>query len=280
MNAGYLAYISLLSLVPMLTVLLSVLSAFSLFDGAGETIQTFIISHFVPTAGDAINQALKEFVANTDKMTTFGGIFLFVVSISLISNIDKTLNYIWRVKAKRRWALSFSVYWTILTLGPLFMGTSIAATSYVTSLNLIDNETLSSVTQILLRWLPFLLTLTVFAGLYIFVPNIPVRVRHAITGAFIAALLFELSKKSFALYITHFPSYQLIYGAIAIIPILFVWVFLSWVIVLLGAEITASLGEYNRWRPDADVIESTSLSGRTTETEERKDCDSIDSESL
>ncbi|CAM3736040.1 hypothetical protein VA7868_01995 [Vibrio aerogenes CECT 7868] len=280
MNAGYLAYISLLSLVPMLTVLLSVLSAFSLFDGVGDTLQTFIISHFVPTAGEAINQALREFVSNTSKMTTFGGIFLFVVSLSLISNIDKTLNYIWRVKKKRRWALSFSVYWTILTLGPLFMGTSIAVTSYVTSLNLIDNETFNSVTQILLRWLPFLLTLSVFTGLYIFVPNTPVQVRHAVYGAFVAAMLFELSKKCFALYITHFPSYQLIYGAIAIIPILFVWVFLSWLIVLLGAEVTASLGEYNLWRQDADVIESEPLSGQMIETEERKNCDSIDSEGV
>jgi membrane protein len=112
------------------------------------------------------------------------------------------------------------------------------------------------------------------------VPNTPVRARHAVSGAFVAALLFEFSKKIFALYITHFPSYQLIYGAIAIIPILFVWVFLSWVIVLLGAEVTASLGEYNLWRQDADVIESMPLSGQTIEAEERKDCDSIDSESV
>ncbi|MFY2510038.1 virulence factor BrkB family protein [Vibrio pectenicida] len=253
-NAGYLAYITLLSIVPMLTVLLSVLSSFAVFANAGDVIQDFVITHFVPAAGDAVKQALLEFVANTGKMTAVGGLFLFVAALMLISNIDKNLNYIWRVEHKRRAVFSFSMYWMVLTLGPILVGTSIAATSYFTSLKILDSEAISGLYELILRWLPFLLSFFAFMGLYILVPNKKVYISHALVGAIIAALLFEASKKGFAAYITQFPSYQLIYGALAAIPILFVWVYLCWLIVLIGAEITAALGERELWSDPQEVV--------------------------
>ena len=256
-NAGYLAYITLLSIVPMLTVLLSILSSFTIFDNVGEVIQDFVITHFVPAAGDAVSQALLEFVTNTGKMTAVGGAFLFVAALMLISNIDKNLNYIWRVRNKRRPVFSFSMYWMILTLGPILVGTSIAVTCYITSLKLLDSEALSGAFNFFLRRLPFLLSLFAFIGLYVLVPNKKVRFLHALSGAFVAAILFELSKKAFAIYITQFPSYQLIYGALAAIPILFVWVYLCWLIVLVGAEVTAALGESEQWRRTVNVIDSS-----------------------
>ncbi len=259
-NAGYLAYITLLSIVPMLTVLLSILSSFTLFENAGEAIQDFVITNFVPAAGAAVKGALYEFVANTGKMSAVGGVFLFVAAMMLISNIDKNLNYIWRVKVKRRAVFSFSMYWMVLTLGPILVGASIAATSYVTSLKLIESETLTGLYNVMLGWLPFLLSFFAFVGLYILVPNQKVRFSHAVCGAIVAALLFELSKKGFAAYITQFPSYQLIYGALAAIPILFVWVYMSWIIVLLGAEVTAALGEREHWSDDEEMIHSTAES--------------------
>ncbi|GAB2639270.1 hypothetical protein BIY22_12475 [Vibrio panuliri] len=255
-NAGYLAYITLLSIVPMLTVLLSVLSSFSVFANVGHIIQDFVITHFVPTAGDAVKSALLEFIANTGKMTAVGGAFLFIAALMLISNIDKNLNYIWRVKHKRRAVFSFSMYWMILTLGPILVGASIAVTSYVTSLTVMDNQVLSSAYQLMLRWLPLILSFLAFVGLYMLVPNKKVQLSHAMIGALVAALLFELSKKGFAAYITQFPSYQLIYGALATIPILFIWVYLCWLIVLVGAEVTAALGEQEHWSDDADMVHS------------------------
>ena len=147
-NAGYLAYITLLSIVPMLTVLLSVLSSFAIFENAGDAIQDFVITHFVPAAGDAVKGALLEFVANTGKMSAVGGGFLFVASLMLISNIDKNLNYIWRVRNKRRAVFSFSMYWMVLTLGPILVGASIAATSYVTSLKILESEAISGGIQL------------------------------------------------------------------------------------------------------------------------------------
>ncbi|CAH0541875.1 virulence factor BrkB family protein [Vibrio marisflavi] len=264
-SAGYLAYISLLSIVPMLTVLLSVLSSVSAFSNVGDTIQDFIITNFVPTAGDAVRQALSEFIANTGKMTAVGSGVLFVAALALIANIDKNLNYIWRVKNKRRAVYSFSMYWMVLTLGPILAGTSIAISSYVVSLKILDYDTITGVYNLMLKWLPFLLSFFTFAGLYILVPNLKVRLYHAMAGAFSAAVLFELSKKLFTLYITHFPSYQLIYGALAAIPILFIWVYLSWFIVLIGAEITAALGEHESWSLKPNVIDFAAQSANSIE---------------
>ncbi|ACH64832.1 UPF0761 membrane protein [Aliivibrio fischeri] len=258
-SAGYMAYITLLSLVPLITVLLSVLSQFPVFSGAGDTVQAFVIQNFVPAASDAVEASLKEFISNTGKMTAVGSGFLFVASVMLISSIDRSLNYIWRVKKKRRPMYSFSLYWMILTLGPLLVGASLAATSYVTSLKIMDDEIVSSFYRTLLGWLPIILSFSAFVGLYLLVPNKKVRVTHALIGAMSAGCLFEFSKVGFAQYITQFPSYQVIYGALAAVPILFVWVYLCWIIVLIGAEITASLGEFEGWlagKVSTNILES------------------------
>ncbi|MCG6348157.1 virulence factor BrkB family protein [Vibrio fluvialis] len=273
-NAGYLAYITLLSIVPMLTVLLSILSSFSIFENVGDVVQDYVITHFVPAAGDAVRNALTEFVTNTGKMTAVGGMFLLVAALTLISNIDKNLNYIWRVRKKRRMVFSFSMYWMILTLGPILVGASIAVTSYITSLKLLDSEALTGAFNFFLRRLPLLLSFSAFAGLYLLVPNKKIHFLHAIAGAFVAAILFELSKKAFAAYITQFPSYQLIYGALAAIPILFVWVYLCWLIVLIGAEVTAALGEREYWSDDPDVVHSLP---QTQHKQEGNQSDSLDS---
>lgn len=242
-TAGYLAYITLLSLVPLITVLFTMLASIPEFSGLGNQIQTFIINNFVPTAGNVIEDYLNEFIANTGKMTAVGLGSLFVIAIMLISNIDNTFNYIWRIKKKRRFTHSFSIYWMILTLGPILAVASVAASSYVLSFEFLYTESVSGITNRIVRSVPMVISVLSFVGLYVFVPNEKVRPRHALVGGIFAALLFELAKKGFALYIASFPSYQVIYGALATIPILCVWVYLSWCIVLLGAEVTVSLDE-------------------------------------
>lgn len=262
-TAGSMAYVTLLSLVPLITVVLSALSSFPVFAGLGELLQNFVIEHFVPAAGEVVKTYLNEFVANAGKMTAVGIGALFVVAMMLISTIDTALNYIWRIRAKRRPVISFSIYWMVLTLGPILVGSSIAVSSYLGSLNLLGSELVHGFFQQMLRGLPVVMSSLAFLGLYLLVPNTKVKFSHALIGALTASLLFETSKKGFALYITNFPSYQVIYGALAVIPILFVWVYLCWCIVLLGAEITASLGERSQWCPTT----KTAMSEQNQDTE-------------
>lgn len=252
-TAGYMAYVTLLSLVPLITVVLSALSLIPGFAETGDQIRTFVLHNFVPASGDALEQYLNEFVANAGKMTAVGVAFLFVVALMLISAIDKSLNYIWRVKKKRTPVVSFSIYWMVLTLGPVLVGSSLGVSSYLGSLNLMAVEGADVLSPTLLKRLPFLLTALAFLGLYTLVPNCRVKIGHAFSGAITAALLFEFSKKGFAFYASNFPSYELIYGALAVVPLLFVWVYLSWCIVLVGAEITAALGERNIWDTGPDT---------------------------
>jgi membrane protein len=153
---------------------------------------------------------------------------------------------IWRVTKKRRWRSAFPMYWMILTLGPLLMGGSLALSSYIFSIQLFADETLLGIWNTLLRTVPLLFSIGAFCLLYLLVPNKSIRFLHGLSGAVVAALVFELGKRGFAFYVSSFPSYQVIYGALAAIPILFLWVYLSWIVVLLGAEITAALGEFNQ----------------------------------
>ncbi len=249
--AGYLSYVSLMSLVPLMVVALSVATAFPIFADIHHSVEQFVYDNFVPTAGDVVQQYLSSFVDNASKMSAVAISFLFIAALLLISSIDKTFNNIWQVTKKRRVITSFSMYWMILTLGPILVGASIAITSYIVSLVTMGVEDSFGITNMFFRLLPLLSSMAAFILLYMLVPNKPVPFKYAFSGSLIAAILFECAKKIFVEYLTAFPSYQAIYGALAIVPILFLWVYLSWLIVLGGAVITVSLQEYEL---ESDVI--------------------------
>ncbi len=242
--AGYLSYVCLMSLVPLMVVMLSVMTAFPIFAELQETIEQFVYKNFVPAAGDVVQHYLSGFVDNASKMSAIAVSFLFVVALLLISSIDSTFNKIWRINDKRRTITSFAMYWMVLTLGPILVGASIAISSYLVSIVAVDEYDVLGLFDIFLRLLPLISSIVAFVILYMAVPNKAVPFNYAILGAFVAGVLFELAKKAFVLYIAAFPSYQVIYGALATIPIIFLWVYVSWLIVLTGALITVSLQEY------------------------------------
>lgn len=249
--AGYLSYVCLMSLVPLMVVMLSVMTAFPLFAELQQSIEQFVYQNFVPAAGDVVQKYLTGFVANASKMSAVAISFLFLAALLLISSIDNTFNKIWRVTDKRRTITSFAMYWMVLTLGPILVGASIALSSYLVSIVAVDEYDVLGLSDIFLRILPLLSSIIAFIILYIAVPNKAVPFKFALSGAIVAGVLFELAKKAFALYITAFPSYQVIYGALATIPIIFLWVYVSWLIVLTGALITVSLQEYPLFKEQA-----------------------------
>ncbi len=247
-NAASLAYTTLLSLVPMMTVVLAVISAFPLGESMNAQIQSLLFENFVPTSGEVLQRYLNEFSTKAGRMSGVSFSFLVLVALMLVSSIDKALNAVWEVRRQRPPLSKFLVYWTILTLGPLLLGAGMVLTSYVVALPMISDVTHGGAGRWLLGLTPVAVSTIAFGLLYTIVPNRRVPLRQAFLGGFVAALLFELAKRGFAYYVTHFPTYEAIYGALATVPIFLVWVYLSWVIVLLGAEFTASLGIFRRFR--------------------------------
>jgi len=239
--SGYLSFVTLLSIIPLLAVIFSVFSLFPVFQDWRGEVESFVFKNFVPTLGESIQGYLIRFVENATNMTSLGLVVLFLVALLLISSIDHTLNHIWRVRKNRRQLVSFSIYWVVLTLGPVLIGISLLTTSYLFSLTGFEDNTLLAVRKLFLAFLPYLGSFSSFLLIYLLVPHTRVHFWSALSGAMIAAILFELSKSAFALYFTHFPVYKEIYGALAIIPLLFVWIFISWVVILVGAQVAASL---------------------------------------
>ena len=241
--AGHLAYVTLLSLVPLLAVIFYMLSAFPMFSELNKIFVNLIYNNFVPTSGDAIKLHMTGFIENTKKMSMMGIASLIVIALLLISTIDQTINRIWRCTNKRSIVQAFTIYWTILSLGPIIIGGSIALSTYLFAS--FKESGFLSFGQQLLSIMPFIFTWLAFIGIYSLVPHQRVTFRYALIGGFTAALLFSFATDLFRLYITNFPTQQLIYGALAVIPILFVWTYFVWLIVLIGAEVTATLEEFS-----------------------------------
>ena len=242
-SAGHLAYVSLLSLVPFIMVFFTLMSAFPAFEKARGKIENFIFNNFVPASGDVVQNYIAEFVGNASQMGAVGILSLLVVALLLISNVDKTLNAIWRTPSDRPLVYTFAIYWMVITLGPLLIGTSVVVSSYLVGLANFAEEYTPGLGTFLLKLVPSVMAIFAFLILFMLVPNRRVQFKHALSGAVVSTILFELCKKGFSIYVTSFPSYELIYGALAVIPILFVWIYLSWIVVLVGAEFTCAVTE-------------------------------------
>lgn len=237
MAAGHLTYNTTLALVPLIMVMFSVFTAFPMFSEMTADLKALIYQNFAPSVSDVVQTYLDNFVQNSKQTSAVGTLVLIGVALLLISNIDQTLNIMWHKSEKRKWHISFAIYWMILTIGPLLIGVSISINTYISSLNMLNEAIVSG--NSLLSFVPFVITWLLFALIYTIVPNTSVLFRHSIVGAFIAAIFFTLGKQAFIWYVTTFPSYQAIYGAVAVLPIMIVWINLSWLVILIGAQISA-----------------------------------------
>jgi membrane protein len=243
--ASALAFASLLAIVPLMSVGFAIFASFPMFQDWSVPVQNFIFDNFVPTTGKEIQNYLHQFASQASKLSILGVSFLIITSLLVMLTIEQAMNKIWRVGSSRHGVPAFLLYWAILSLTPVLLGLSLAASSYLFSLTFLINNNAPS---FILHWSPFLLSLMGFIFLFVIVPNCPVKIRHAFWGALFAALLFEIGKQAFAYYLGHFNTYELLYGAFAAVPIFFIWIYWVWIITLLGAEISYALSVHHQRR--------------------------------
>jgi membrane protein len=251
--AGSLTFTTLLSLVPMLAIGLSMVAAFPAFAEFSDRIKEFILTTMVPEAANkVISVYMQQFADNAAKLTAIGIAFLGVTALALMLTIDEALNSIWRVSRLRPLLHRLLIYWSVLTIGPLLIGASLSLTSWLMTASMGFTRDIPGGDIMLLRLSPLVLTSIAFSTSYLIVPNRQVAWQHAIAGGVAAAIGFEIMKAGFAFYITRFPTYQAVYGTFATIPIFLLWLYLSWLMVLLGAVIAASLSSwrFREWRDD------------------------------
>jgi membrane protein len=246
--ASSLTFTSLLSIVPMVTVAVTVIAAFPVFGDLTAALQTFILQNMMPASAESIATYTQQFSTNAAKLTAVGIAFLVVTSVMLLLTIDRAFNDIWRVKRSRPVVQRVLVYWTLITVGPVLIGASLTLTSWLVgqAVGLVGGLPGASVA--LLSVVPVALTSVALALLYIAMPNRRIATRDAVIGGVIGGVAFELMKRGFALYVSYFPTYTLVYGAFATVPVFLLWIYLSWLVVIFGAVVVAALPE---WREAA-----------------------------
>ena len=243
--AGSLTYTTMLSIVPLLTVMIVFFSNFPGFAKFGEDIRQFMLDNLLPEkAGQIVATYALEFSDKATKLTLMGAGGLVVSALLLALTIDRVFNQIWAVPKPRSIMARLTTYWFALTLGPVVLGASLAATTYIisASASLIGNYRF--VTMLSAVVVPILLLAIFFAVLFYAIPNHPVRVWHAVIGGVLTALLFSAMQRGLGAVVAKSTSYTLVYGAFAALPIFLLWLYSSWIVILLGAVVTACLPAY------------------------------------
>ena len=246
-QAGSLTYTTLFAVVPMLTVFLVIISSIKALAPAREQVQHFIYSNLLPRSGVAVEQYLNRFTESSSNLTVVGILILFVTAILMLSSIEDAFNHIWRVNKARGGIVGFMRYWTIISLGPILLGSAFALSSTVASMNFLNNNLAGyEINGSFWLWLiSFALTWLGFSLLYWTIPNRSVPLRSAFIAGMFSALLFEGLRQVFGLVMSNFTSYELVYGAFAAVPVFLLWIWLSWNVILLGVEISYAITAFS-----------------------------------
>ena len=240
LTAGSLTFTTLIALVPLFTVMLAIFTAFPMFASFQGGLEKYFLQSLVPDEiARPVLRALTQFASKARSVGGVGVVVLGVTALATMLTIDRTLNSIWRVRRPRPIAQRVLIYWAALTLGPLIIGISFTLTSYALSASKGFVGALPGGVSLLLDTLEFVLLALGMAGLFHHVPNTWVRWRHALAGGLFVAVAFETAKGALAWYLKAVPNFSAVYGTFATLPILMLWIYLGWVIVLLGAVIAA-----------------------------------------
>lgn len=246
-SAGALAYTTMFALVPFSAVFLAVMSAFPVFDEWTNTLINFVFNNFVPSSARQIEQYVMGFSASARSLTVVGITALLISVLLTMWSIERTFNRIWRVPTIRPKFTRFLLYWALLTLGSILTVAAISASSSLFAYAELSGLQTQGVSNVLLRWSPFLIEFSAMTLAYWLIPHRHVPIRFAVAAGLLAALLFEGLKFGFTSYIRN-TSFEQLYGALALIPIFMVWLYSSWVVILFGASVAASLSAF-RYQP-------------------------------
>ena len=242
-NAAALTYMTLFALVPMITVIYSILSMIPFFNGAADQLLTRLFANLVPETGSQLKGYLSDFSTQARNLTGVGVLMLFVTAFLMLTNIEKTFNGIWGVRDARKGLSSFLLYWAVLSIGPLMLAAGLSLTTYVLSMRLLVEEfDYFGISSLLLEVAPLAMSATVFTLLFAAVPNCRVPLKFALVGGLVTAICFELLKSGFGALVAN-SSFNLIYGAFAVVPLFLLWINLLWMTVLAGAVFVRALSE-------------------------------------
>lgn len=245
-EAASLSYTSLLSMVPLLAVVFGVASIFPVFQQWSEQLQAFVFSNFLPASGDQIQLYVAGFLESVGKLTLTGTLFLIITALLLMVRVERAFNLIWRVPTARSIANRVVMYWAVLTLGPLALGAALALSAQP----VFEQMAVGAATHSNWRALGvFSLSWLAFTLMFLLVPNRRVHLSQAAVGALLSAILFGLAKKAFVTFVAN-ASFNVIYGALATIPIFLFWLYLVWIVILLGASLAASLTTFKDRKVD------------------------------
>jgi membrane protein len=258
-TAGSLTFTTLISLVPLLTVMLAVFTAFPIFSSFQLALEKYFLQSLIPAnIAKPVLASLTQFAAKANRLGLVGLVVLGATALALMFTIDRTLNTIWRVKRPRPMMQRMLVYWAALTLGPLLLGASLTLTGYAITAGKGLVGGMPGGLSVLLNGVELVVLSLAVAGLFRYVPNTEVRWRHALAGGIFVALAFDLTKSLLAWYMKQVPTYSTLYGAFATVPIFLIWLYIGWVIMLLGALLAANipaLGGRMLHRPEAPGLQ-------------------------
>lgn len=246
-TAAALTYQTLFAVVPLLTVFYAMFNAFAAFEGLSGRLETFIFENVVPENVDVVRDYLTSFSDQAQSLSVPSLLLLGVTAFLMLFTIERTFNEIWRVRDPRHGFQRFLMYWALLTLGPLMIGFGLVISTYVVSLPLISGVEGTGI----LKFVPVIMSAAIFTLVFAAVPNCPVPTRDALIGGILVAIAFEVAKYSFATIMAE-SNFEVIYGTFAAVPLFLLWIFLSWTIVLMGAEIVKGLGVF-RFRSNESI---------------------------